>query len=123
MIRRRPRSTRTVPLFPYTTRFRSRGLRLRIGPAAGPRAGHDPVAGVDCPAARPALRGGGGRAGRDGQVRHAAAGPRPRRSDEHTSELQSLMRISYAVFCLKKTIDYLTPEYRVIITAIIDFPS
>src|SRR3546814_13922373 len=74
MIRRPPRSTRTDTLFPYTTLFRS--------------------------AARPAWQ-------------HAAAsrrdvrqpdrcGAAAARSEEHTSELQSLMRISYAVFCLKK---------------------
>src|SRR3546814_5968536 len=78
MIRRPPRSTRTDTLFPYTTLFRSplaRRLRARL---------IDPD-----PAPRLAV---GGRA--------AARGAR--RSEEHTSELQSLMRISYAVFCLKK---------------------
>src|SRR3546814_6249030 len=77
MIRRPPRSTRTDTLFPYTTLFRSAAL------CAKPRAG--------------------------GCLRMAARGPlaqapssRARRSEEHTSELQSLMRISYAVFCLKK---------------------
>src|SRR3546814_5702594 len=74
MIRRPPRSTRTDTLFPYTTLFRS--------PAA--------PAAAWC---RPLERGAVGGAGR----------PRlPARSEEHTSELQSLMRISYAVFCLKK---------------------
>src|SRR3546814_6745716 len=72
MIRRPPRSTRTDTLFPYTTLFRSAGRKGRRSPARQPA-------------------------------------PRPRRlhcrtarSEEHTSELQSLMRISYAVFCLKK---------------------
>src|SRR3546814_3949327 len=86
MIRRPPRSTRTVTLFPYTTLFRScrplrRPGRTRVGalPGALPDrlgAGREPAA--------PAAPGIGGR------------------SEEHTSELQSLMRISYAVFCLKK---------------------
>src|SRR3546814_13155303 len=78
MIRRPPRSTRTDTLFPYTTLFRSRPARqgacLRI-PAAHLRSPRPPRA--------------SGRAS-------------PERSEEHTSELQSLMRISYAVFCLKK---------------------
>src|SRR3546814_1814252 len=95
MIRRPPRSTRTDTLFPYTTLFRSgdaggsaqAGGLLRGRRRALPDGGHghrrDPrehpprVAAQGC-----ALHGG--------------------RSEEHTSELQSLMRISYAVFCLKK---------------------
>src|SRR3546814_20037596 len=75
MIRRPPRSTRTDTLFPYTTLFRSPRRRA-------PR--------LWAPAARRAAR-----ALR--QRRHTRW-----RSEEHTSELQSLMRISYAVFCLKK---------------------
>src|SRR3546814_3679187 len=73
MIRRPPRSTRTDTLFPYTTLFRSPRQHHGIGPC-------------DEPLSR-ALR----RCGRERG-----------RSEEHTSELQSLMRISYAVFCLKK---------------------
>src|SRR3546814_8049338 len=73
MIRRPPRSTRTDTLFPYTTLFRS-----RCPPAPAGRRPCRP-----CPAAAP-------------------GGAASRRSEEHTSELQSLMRISYAVFCLKK---------------------
>src|SRR3546814_2554516 len=101
MIRRPPRSTRTDPLFPYTTLFRSvlgfdghvghrgraaerleplergrRALQLAVADAEG-------LAGVGQQGARPGLGG-------------------DCRSEEHTSELQSLMRISYAVFCLKK---------------------
>src|SRR3546814_4679728 len=86
-IRRPPRSTRTDTLFPYTTLFRSEqiapfgrhlahaagNILLHLGPHHRQRAGADPV-----------IEEGG------------------RRSEEHTSELQSLMRISYAVFCLKK---------------------
>src|SRR3546814_5198735 len=82
MIRRPPRSTRTDTLFPYTTLFRSR--RDHPGPGAHPGGVH---AGL--------LRG----RGRD--RRRQRRQPRTR-SEEHTSELQSLMRISYAVFCLKK---------------------
>src|SRR3546814_4362813 len=85
MIRRPPRSTRTDTLFPYTTLFRSRNRR-----------GDRRQEGAD---------------GRSDDTQ-ATAAPKPRRqpsaqdsgarSEEHTSELQSLMRISYAVFCLKK---------------------
>src|SRR3546814_4534549 len=105
MIRRPPRSTRTDTLFPYTTLFRSdaahyaaerhdqveRGQVLGVGPRPrqfavthqrgdekGDEVQHDdPPVGVRVP-------------------------PEKERSEEHTSELQSLMRISYAVFCLKK---------------------
>src|SRR3546814_6526515 len=96
MIRRPPRSTRTDTLFPYTTLFRSRH-RPEGGPARGIEARAAPPDG--CP--------------RDGGGKPARRPPEPRpgardrdagdeRSEEHTSELQSLMRISYAVFCLKK---------------------
>src|SRR3546814_3637442 len=74
MIRRPPRSTRTDTLFPYTTLFRSTGCRRRC--CSPDRRRRGPVRG------RNRRRSG--------------------RSEEHTSELQSLMRISYAVFCLKK---------------------
>src|SRR3546814_1545487 len=80
MIRRPPRSTRTDTLFPYTTLFRSGNAR-RARPAA-----------LKSRRAVPALR----------FQRTVAPGLAPWRSEEHTSELQSLMRISYAVFCLKK---------------------
>src|SRR3546814_1407044 len=87
MIRRPPRSTRTDTLFPYTTLFRS-------GVASGSRRGSGPR-GIG---RGPALLG--------AQVaeldRFRANSRRLCRSEEHTSELQSLMRISYAVFCLKK---------------------
>src|SRR3546814_7559582 len=90
MIRRPPRSTRTDTLFPYTTLFRS---DARLPPAGG----EDPVRRLAAPVLDPAA--GHARAAR------AAAGAvlgQWFRSEEHTSELQSLMRISYAVFCLKK---------------------
>src|SRR3546814_3934504 len=108
MIRRPPRSTRTDTLFPYTTLFRSHGKRhlLQLCPVLPMSASANKVRAHRSP------RGRGGRAFRsDGtgygemrqdtrQVRNRRL--RPRRSEEHTSELQSLMRISYAVFCLKK---------------------
>src|SRR3546814_1929715 len=102
MIRRPPRSTRTDTLVPYTTLFRSssarlgcrerrslgrmlkalRKLRLKWASLEKP---HWKAISLIC---RPRL----------GSIRAARA----RRSEEHTSELQSLMRISYAVFCLKQ---------------------
>src|SRR3546814_8561809 len=88
MIRRPPRSTRTDTLFPYTTLFRSephqanpRRLRSRT-----PR-----------------------RPGRTDRMSRYAENTSVGRSEEHTSELQSLMRISYAVFCLKKKTPHSTP--------------
>src|SRR3546814_10871927 len=99
MIRRPPTSTRTDTLFPYTTLFRSRDpgvLRgvLRLGRGRRRAPVRERV--------RAAVRTGAvvGR-GRDHHLHPGRRLPR-RRSEEHTSELQSLMRISYAVFCLKK---------------------
>src|SRR3546814_6101996 len=101
MILRPPRSTRTDTLCPYTTLFRS----CRSCTAARPTnrwVGRRPAS---CSCSR-------GR-GTDCVLRSAWRGPdhrdpavRNRRSEEHTSELQSLMRISYAVFCLKKKTQY-----------------
>src|SRR3546814_2119550 len=100
MIRRPPRSTRTDTLFPYTTRFRSQDAG-RADPAGGGQSG-----GALCRGLPLADREGGAAVPRRAR-RTAPAGRRPGeralRSEEHTSELQSLMRISYAVFCLKKT--------------------
>src|SRR3546814_1015372 len=97
MIRRPPRSTRTDTLFPYTTLFRSvhpRRARLvpRLGRSVGEELRREPVEhrAQGRPHNRPQHRGPG-----TGLLV---------RSEEHTSELQSLMRISYAVFCLKKKI-------------------
>src|SRR3546814_3496037 len=85
MIRRPPRSTRTDTLFPYTTLFRSDAAALLIfaadGVAGAFRRDHEDV---------------------DVGTRVDQAEVDVERSEEHTSELQSLMRISYAVFCLKK---------------------
>src|SRR3546814_2952364 len=99
-IRRPPRSTRTDTLFPYTTLFRS---PVPLGPVP---LGPVPLGPVPL-----------GRSGRGHGRRHTGcratqrrkSGRRPHapgRSEEHTSELQSLMRISYAVFCLKKKTEY-----------------
>src|SRR3546814_10079585 len=91
MIRRPPRSTRTDTLFPYTTLFRS-----HCRPAGPALAACDRAEGAclrRCRDEEPPHRREGG----------TVAGIRAcERSEEHTSELQSLMRISYAVFCLKK---------------------
>src|SRR3546814_2970521 len=94
MIRRPPRSTRTDTLFPYTTLFRSqRSCARRDGPQA-----EAPATLAD--KGRPTKERRRVDRTRRPSMRHAivTAG----RSEEHTSELQSLMRISYAVFCLKK---------------------
>src|SRR3546814_1079223 len=98
MIRRPPRSTRPDPLFPYTTLFRSLD-GAALAPAIAGDAGwrYDTATRtveIDV-AAHPVRR---ALDARIGGAACAAAG----RSEEHTSELQSLMRISYAVFCLKK---------------------
>src|SRR3546814_3965216 len=100
MIRRPPRSTRTDTLFPYTTLFRSVG----IAPAEPPGAQRVVESRVHQVLvvgwlAEPSNAGDDG-----GATEHRGrceSGIEPR-SEEHTSELQSLMRISYAVFCLKK---------------------
>src|SRR3546814_4236558 len=102
MRRRPPRSTRTDTPFPYTSRFRS-----IAGNAAGVQSMAFSVsvrtAGRKCPV--------GVAAAYLAQTGYAFSHPpgragsrRPARSEEHTSELQSLMRTSYAVFCLKKKI-------------------
>src|SRR3546814_10018797 len=98
MIRRPPRSTRTDTLFPYTTLFRS--VRFLNQIAGEPDISRVPVmidssrwnvieAGLKCVQGKPIVNSISMKEGEE-------------RSEEHTSELQSLMRISYAVFCLKK---------------------
>src|SRR3546814_8942905 len=94
MIRRPPRSTRTDTLFPYTTLFRSPARSNPVSTRAGPQCPrfsrpHWPPLTCLPPQIPP----------RWIPPTYAAA---TGRSEEHTSELQSLMRISYAVFCLKK---------------------
>src|SRR3546814_8896928 len=107
MIRRPPRSTRTDTLFPYTTLFRSD--RVRHHHARIPEVRQVPLVAV--------LQADAAEVWADASCREEVRrvegvlarlgdrAPAPRlagRSEEHTSELQSLMRISYAVFCLKK---------------------
>src|SRR3546814_1530297 len=137
MIQRPPRSTLTDPPFPYTTLFRSRsdlqlwpGLRRRsLARSDSPSSGNGRdgargsqrdrgrpgalLARLDPLWARPGAR--LDRAARPGAAdRPAIASARAGdadRSEEHTSELQSLMRISYAVFCLKKKKKQ-TPQHK-----------
>src|SRR3546814_13671811 len=93
MVRRPPRSTRTDTLFPYTTLFRS-------SPTREPTAHRSSGLTAETENSSPSTR-------RLSGALHSAPsnrwiGTTHARSEEHTSELQSLMRISYAVFCLKK---------------------
>src|SRR3546814_6545783 len=108
MLRRPPRSTLTVTLFPYTTRFRSLPEARRGGCAGADRRGQDRR-----PVLLAALREGRTRPGRDARRRDGGRGCHAERthdrrhsaearSEEHPSELQSIMRISYAVVCVKK---------------------
>src|SRR3546814_10947714 len=96
MLRRPPRSTRTDTLFPYTTRFRSSSVTARSPIYSSRYPGRHLSSGgslyhVPCDDELLNLRG-----------TLVNAKQADIRSEEHTSELQSLMRISYAVFCLKK---------------------
>src|SRR3546814_1312610 len=100
MIRRPPRSTRTDTLFPYTTLFRSSVSRPLIDHRLALALLHDQ--GHACPLhqrfstlSRPC-------GGKMTPIRVSIFAAIAARSEEHTSELQSLMRISYAVYCLKK---------------------
>src|SRR3546814_5342189 len=102
MLRRPPRPTRTDTLFPYTTLFRS----AQTHPFVTDEWCHSALSlwGVPkCyrPISRLTLQAVQNQSGRSGRGRSGHKGSRLR-SEEHTSELQSLMRISYAVFCLKK---------------------
>src|SRR3546814_8932511 len=96
MIRRPPRSTRTDTLFPYTTLFRS-GRNYRSWPNSSVRRAPQRL---DLVAQPVALVGDDALDHREAIFHRTELGAQ--RSEEHTSELQSLMRISYAVFCLKK---------------------
>src|SRR3546814_5033703 len=115
MIRRPTGSTRTDTLFPYTTLFRSSDLtgverhvgdqhHQRASRPHGVQSGEAAVAGGAHDAASAPSRGTGSPS--SSSVKHtvASSATPENRSEEHTSELQSLMRISYAVFCLKKKI-------------------
>src|SRR3546814_8085866 len=100
MRRRPPRSTRTDTLFPYTTLFRSPLCRLYSRGHAGQ------TCSLDAP--RYCRRSTGLR-----RTQYQIARKSTLRSEEHASELQSLMRISYAVFCLKKKKTAKTAQYTV----------
>src|SRR3546814_1621002 len=96
MIRRPPRSTRTDTLFPYTTLFRSAisaVTRISEAETGGAELVRLPASAPKRRSRQPEPR---------PRRRHAETILSSYRSEEHTSELQSLMRISYAVFCLKK---------------------
>src|SRR3546814_6358702 len=102
MIRRPPRSTRTDTLFPYTTLFRSAKVADRVAVLRGGRlVAKAEMANADMGSLVHAMV---GREVKSLDVALAEQGAPAveARSEEHTSELQSLMRISYAVFCLKK---------------------
>src|SRR3546814_6538419 len=106
MIRRPPRSTRTDTLFPYTTLFRS---GADGGAAVHLHGLHRRAREHRCAAVHHAEYSGGPHSRLNG------GGSADHRSEEHTSELQSLMRISYAVFCLtKKTQPTLVPNNSVV---------
>src|SRR3546814_1627706 len=122
MLRRPPSSTRTETLFPYTTLFRSVPAAAADSTCAAPRPSTAP------PRKHPDAPGCSTAASRHAHLHecrsratHSPAVPRappprgrtPERSEEHTSELQSLMRISYAVFCLKKQTQVRTPDTNV----------
>src|SRR3546814_2046025 len=102
MIRRPPRSTRTDTLFPYTTLFRARAARGRLRRGRRAVARCDQGAGGAGFAHRRQGVAGRPRADRRAQQMGCRRGSLGAEMEEHTSELQSLMRISYAVFCLKK---------------------
>src|SRR3546814_976833 len=95
MIRRPPRSTRTDTLFPYTTLFRSRG-DFPLGHNLSWGIINALTTSIKLTRIRTRVRGGAH------SLINLAVDETVGRSEEHTSELQSLMRTSYAVFCLKK---------------------
>src|SRR3546814_3460740 len=100
MIRLPPRSTRTDTLFPYTTLFRSLPYPGRSAPPAASSGGYPSRRARRTPRSR--RRSATPLRQRDYPASPLKPAPPRDRSEEHTSELQSLMRISYAVFCLKK---------------------
>src|SRR3546814_4103605 len=102
MIRRPPRSTRTDTLFPYTTLVRSGAVAHH---SSIMKSFHDCTQSRASSLSSPIRKLVPAKRGNDGKHRAAWLPSRSMsmsRSEEHTSELQSLMRISYAVFCLKK---------------------
>src|SRR3546814_3748280 len=112
MVRRPPRSTRSDTLWPYTTLFRSAVDQPAHGRERQRTVDHRQLHLLHrCHAPR---RAAAQVACTDAQTESHAAGGQARidRSEEHTSELQSLMRISYAVFCLKKKMITITISYN-----------
>src|SRR3546814_9852057 len=100
MLRRPPRSTRTDTLFPYTTLFRSAAAGVVASPATIPALKAIPANfAIDLVFIF---------------ILRSSLGANRKRSEEHTSEIQSLMRISYAVFCLKKKLNKLHEFYKFI---------
>src|SRR3546814_8347276 len=99
MIRRPPRATRPDTLFPYTTLFRSMAFKILPARSVGRGTARSVVEGkyAGCAPFPPPCFAWSPSPSLDGEESDRSA-----RSEEHTSELQSLMRISYAVFCLKK---------------------
>src|SRR3546814_8677759 len=107
MLPRPPRATRTDNLFPHTTLFQSEDFRFATrGNCLTPPASPTPLPGTFPPSRQ---CGGSSVRSRPPQRPWGRAPPATARSEEHTSELQSLMRISYAVFCLKKKTKQHTP--------------
>src|SRR3546814_2243243 len=112
MIRRPPRSTRTDTLFPYTTLFRSRHTDVDDDAGGGSHQEAADQIGQRTPDDFGILR------GNDmvEQIVQPDGHQSGIRSEEHTSELQSLMRISYAVFCLKKKTKHNTHDVNTQLT-------
>src|SRR3546814_4269832 len=108
MIRRPPRSTRTDTLFPYTTLFRSTDIDLGEGLQITAATYNSWARGTfNGFMGYPGYIGGRSEPNVEGRIAENINRLR-NRSEEHTSELQSLMRISYAVFCLKTKQDIIT---------------
>src|SRR3546814_4196488 len=111
MILRPPRATRTDPLFPYTTLFRS---TWSIDVSEVPSAADRETLEAEIAAFMQQRIEDGNLSAEDIPLRLARYGlMAPERSEEHTSELQSLMRLSYAVFCLKKKTRLTSPTNTV----------
>src|SRR3546814_4054908 len=104
MLRRPPRSTRTDTLFPYTTLFRSRRMRVHFQAPSGKSLLRN------CCSSMPIFPG-TTRFGCCGAARTVYLSPRSNRSEEHTCEHQSLMRISYTLFSLTDKLSIIKKKY------------